>query len=279
MVDVDLEPFFDRVNHDVLMGRLERQVEDRRMLGLVRRYLEAGVMLHGVVQERYEGTPQGGPLAPLLANVRLDEVNKELEKRGQAFVRYADDCNVCVRSRRAGERVMGLLKRLYAKLRLRVNEAKSTIDCVWNRKVLGYSFWVASGRQVKRRVADKALATLKERVRLVTKRTRGRGVRQIAEELRGYLLGWKAYFQLADRPRAFSDLDEWIRHRLRAIHLKQWKRGKIIFREFHARGLSAKGAARAACNGRRWWRNSAKRINVAFPIRHFDQLDSPRLAA
>jgi hypothetical protein len=165
VVDVDLEKFFDRVNHDVLMGRLAKRIADRRMLGLIRRYLDAGIMANGVVVERHEGTPQGGPLSTLLANVLLDEVDKELEKRGHAFVRYADDCNVYVRSRRAGERVMETLRRLFAKLRLRINESKSAVARPWDRKFLGYSFWVAPGREVKRRVASKALEAMKQRVR------------------------------------------------------------------------------------------------------------------
>jgi RNA-directed DNA polymerase len=279
VVDVDLEQFFDRVNHDVLMGRLDKRIGDRRVLGLIRRYLNAGILANGVTVDRHEGTPQGGPLSPLLANVLLDEVDKELEKRGHAFVRYADDCNVYVRSKRAGERVMGLLRRLYERLRLRVNESKSAVDLAWNRKLLGYSFWVAPGRVVKRRVARKALAAMKERVRIITRRTRGRSMQQIAQELRGYLIGWKGYFRLADTPRIFSDLDEWIRHRLRAIHLKQWKRGTTIYRELRARGLSRRGAAKVASNGRRWWRNSALLINAALSIRYFDELGVPRLAA
>lgn len=279
VVDVDLEKFFDRVNHDVLMGRLARRIEDRRVLGLIRRYLEAGVLLQGVVMERSEGTPQGGPLSPLLANVLLDEVDKELEKRGHAFVRYADDCNVYVQSKRAGERVMELLRRLYAKLKLRINEAKSAVDRVWNRKFLGYSFWVAKGRTVKPRVAKKALVTMKERVRLITRRTRGRSIEQVVVELRSYLLGWKGYFQLAETPRILADLDAWIRHRLRAIHLKHWKRGRTIYRELRTRGLSEADSARVAANGRRWWRNSAMLIHKAFPTRYFDQLGVPRLAA
>jgi RNA-directed DNA polymerase len=279
VVDVDLEQFFDRVNHDVLMGRLAKRIGDRRVLGLIRRYLEAGIMANGVAVERHEGTPQGGPLSPLLANVLLDEVDKELEKRGHAFVRYADDCNVYVQSRRAGERVMGLLRRLYERLQLRINESKSAIDLAWNRKILGYSYWVAKGRTIKRRVARKALATMKERVRLITKRTRGRSIGQVASDLRSYLVGWKEYFHLADTPRIFSDLDEWIRHRLRAIHLKHWKRGRTIYRELRARGLSERTARKVAANGRRWWKNSAMAIHVAFPISYFDELGIPRLAA
>jgi RNA-directed DNA polymerase len=278
VVDVDLEKFFDRVNHDVLMGRLDKRIEDRRVLGLIRRYLDAGIMANGVVVDRHEGTPQGGPLSPLLANVLLDEVDKELEQRGHAFVRYADDCNVYVRSSRAGERVMELLRRLFARLRLRINESKSAVDLAWKRKTLGYSFWIAPGRVVKRRVAPKALASMKERVRSITKRTGGRSIEQVAAELRSYLTGWKSYFRLADTPRIFSDLDEWIRHRLRAIYLKHWNRGTTTFRELRARGLSKRGAATVASNGRRWWRNSAMLINAAFPIRYFDQLGIPRLA-
>ena len=279
VVDVDLERFFDRVNHDVLMGKLAKRLGDRRVLGLIRHYLNAGILVNGVAVERYEGTPQGGPLSPLLANVLLDEVDKELEKRGHAFVRYADDCNVYVRSKRAGERVMGLLRRLYERLRLRVNESKSALDLAWNRKLLGYSFWVAPGRVVKRRVAGKALSAMKRRVRILTRRTRGRSIGQIVQELRSYLVGWKAYFRLADTPGIFGALDEWIRHRLRAIYLKQWKRGRTIYRELRSRGLSAAGARRVAANGRRWWRNSGRLIHVAFPIRHFDELGVPRLVA
>jgi group II intron reverse transcriptase/maturase len=279
VVDVDLAAFFDRVNHDVLMGRLAKRIEDRRVLGLIRRYLNAGMLANGVTTERHEGTPQGGPLSPLLANVLLDEVDKELEKRGHWFVRYADDNNVYVKTKRAGERVMGLLRRLYAKLRLQVNESKSAVDLAWNRKILGYSFWVGPGRIIKRRVASKALATMKEKVRLLTRRTVGRSIPSVIAELRSYLLGWKEYFRLADTPGAFDELDEWIRHRLRAIHLKQWKRGPTIYRELRARGLSARGSAKVAANGRRWWRNSGMLINVAFPIRYFDDLGLPRLAA
>jgi RNA-directed DNA polymerase len=211
--------------------------------------------------------------------VLLDEVDKELEKRGHAFVRYADDCNVYVRSKRAGGRVMELLQRLYSGLRLRINESKSAVDLAYNRKLLGFSFWVAASGVVKRRVARKAIGTMKEKVRIITRRTVGRSIEQVCARLRSYLLGWKQYFQLADTPRIFADLDEWIRHRLRAIHLKQWKRGTTIYRELRARGLSDRGAAQVACNGRRWWKNSAQLINVAFPIRYFDDLGVPRLAA
>ena len=279
VVDVDLERFFDRVNHDILMGKLAKRLEDKRVLRLIRRYLEAGVMIHGVVRERHEGTPQGGPLSPLLANVLLDQVDKELEKRGHAFVRYADDGNVYVRSRRAGERVMVLLHRLYGRLRLRINEAKSTVARVWYRKFLGFSFWVAPGKTVQPRIADKALEEMKHRVRRLTRRACGRSLNQVIEDLRSYLLGWKAYFRLAATPGVFRNLDEWIRHRLRAIQLSQWKRGRTVYRELVARGIGSEAAARVAANTRRWWKNSAMELHLALPNRWFDERGLPRLGA
>ena len=279
VVDVDLEKFFDRVNHDVLMGRLARRIADRRMLGLIRRYLEAGIMAHGVVVERHEGTPQGGPLSPLLANVLLDEVDRELERRGHAFVRYADDCNVYVRSRRAGERVMGQLRRQYGKLRLKINESKSAVAFIKGRKLLGYTFWFAPDGSVRRAVSAKALRRMKERVRQITRRNGGRSVEQVVEDLRSYLWGWREYFRLANTPKVFDELDQWLRHRLRALHLKHWRRGRVIYRELRARGLSEEHARQVAGNNRRWWRNSGLLLNRAFPIRYFDQLGVPRLAA
>ena len=278
VVDVDLEKFFDRVNHDVLMGRLAKRMGDGRLLGLIRRYLEAGIMADGVVTERHEGTPQGGPLSPLLANVLLDEVDKELEKRGHAFARYADDCNVYVRSRRAGEDVMQALRRLYAKLRLRVNEAKSAVARPWGRKFLGYRFWVAKGGEVKRGVARQALETMKDRVRVITGRNRGRSLEQVSQDLRGYLVGWREYYRLADTPSVFGDLDKWVRHRLRVVHLKQWKRGRTVYRELRARGLSQPAAAYVARHTRRWWWNASTYLHVALPTRYFDGLGVPRLA-
>ena len=236
-------------------------------------------MANGVVVERWEGTPQGGPLSPLLANVLLDEVDKELEKRGHAFARYADDCNVYVRSRRAGERVMQALRGLYAKLRLRVNEAKSAVAHPQDRKFLGYSFWYAKGGEVRRRVAPKALAAMKERVRQMTRRSGGRSLKTVARELRGYLLGWKEYFQPSQTPRVFRELDEWIHHRLRQVQLKQWKRGTTTFRELRARGMGPDLAAQVAANTRRWWKNSHLAIHIALPASYFDQLGVPRLAS
>jgi group II intron reverse transcriptase/maturase len=279
VVDVDLEAFFDRVNHDVLMGRLAKRIEDKVLLGLIRRYLEAGVMVGGVTLERDEGTPQGGPLSPLLANTLLDEVDKELENRGHAFVRYADDCNVYVRSQRAGERVMGLLRQLYAGLRLRVNESKSAVDRAWNRKILGYSMLVARDGTVKRRIAPKALQAMKNRVREITRRSKGQSIASVVKQLRKYLVGWRNYYRQTDTPWEFTDLDGWIRHRLRALHLKHWKRGPKIYRELRARGLPDSDAARIAAHGRRWWKSSAMALNIALPIRYFDELGLPRLSA
>ncbi len=279
VVDVDLSKFFDRVNHDVLMGRLAKRIEDANMLRLIRRYLQAGMMSGGVVTTRHEGTPQGGPLSPLLANLLLDEVDKELERRGHAFARYADDCNVYVRSKRAGERVLSLLRRLYAGLRLRINEDKSAVAPAVARQFLGFSLWNAPGRQVKHRVASKALKAMRNKVRELTRRSCGRSMTQIAKDLRSYLLGWKGYFRLAETPKVFRVLDGWIRHRLRAIQLKQWKRGKTIYRELVTRGMTGEKAREVARNGRRWWRNSAKAIHIALPNSTFDQLGIPRLAA
>lgn len=278
VVDVDLEKFFDRVNHDVLMGRVAKRIEDKRMLGLIRRYLNAGIMANGVVVERHEGTPQGGPLSPLLANVLLDEVDKELEKRGLSFVRYADDLNVYVKSKRAGNDAMELLKQLYGQLRLRINEEKSAVDRPWNRKFLGYSFWVAPGRAVKRKVAPKALSKMKARVREITGRNRGRKLNSVFAELRSYLVGWREYFRLADTPKIFRDIDEWIRHRLRMMQLKQWKRGTTVYREMKRLGAAEDVARKVAANARRWWKNSAKLLNVALPNSYYEAVGVPRLA-
>jgi group II intron reverse transcriptase/maturase len=279
VVDVDLEKFFDRVCHDVLMERLSRRISERRVLALIRRYLEAGVMADGVAVERHEGTPQGGPLSPLLANVLLDEVDKELEKRGHAFARYADDCNVYVRSRRAGERVMSLLRRLYARLQLRVNESKSAVARATERSFLGFAFWVAPGKVVKRRVSPKALGAMKDRVRRITRRSRGRSLEQICGDLRTYLGGWKEYFRLAETPRVLRELDEWTRHRLRAVQLKQWRQGRTIYRELIARGLTQKHAVQVSANSRRWWKNSAQDLHRALPNSLFASLGVPSLGA
>ena len=278
VVDVDLERFFDRVNHDILMERLARRIADKAVLRLIRRYLVAGIMEGGVVVERYEGAPQGGPLSPLLANVLLDEVDRALEKRGHRFVRYADDCNVYVRSQKAGERVLGGLRKLYDRLHLKANEAKTAVAAATGRKFLGYALWRSAGDRIKCAVARKALETFKQRIREMTRRSGGRSLPEIAERLRAYMPGWKAYFQLAQTPKVFRGLDEWIRHRLRAVQLKHWRRGTTMYRELKALGASEADARRVAANSRCWWRNSRMRLNRAMPIAYFDRLGVPRLS-
>jgi group II intron reverse transcriptase/maturase len=278
VVDVDLEKFFDRVNHDILMDRLAKRIADKRVLRLIRRYLQAGILRHGVSSERHEGTPQGGPLSPLLANVLLDEVDRELARRGHRFVRYADDCNVYVRSRRAGERVLQGLRDCYARLALKVNESKTAVAMVWGRKFLGYCFWAAPQGVVKLAVATQAMHKLRVRIRQLTRRVRGRSLEQIAEDLRGYVPGWKAYFRLAQTPRVMRELDEWLRHRLRAVQLKQWRRGTTMYRELRLLGANPVLAARIAANARRWWHNSRMGLNNVLPIAYFDRLGVPRLS-
>ena len=278
VADVDLVKFFDRVNHDVLMERLSRRIADRRVLRLIRRYLVTGILADGVVVERHEGTPQGGPLSPLLANVLLDEVDKALEKRSLAFARYADDLNVYTGSKRAADDAMATLKRLFARLRLQVNDAKSAVARARERKFLGYSFWVAKGRVVRPRVAPAALAEMKDRVRVITSRTGGRGLTTVATELRSYLTGWRLYFQLAETPRIFTDLDEWLRHRLRAVQLKQWKRGTTVYRELRARDVPERVARAAAAHATRWWAMAAHgALQTALPNSYLDRLGVPRL--
>jgi RNA-directed DNA polymerase len=280
VVDVDLEKFFDRVNHDILIDRLQKRIGDAGVIRLIRAYLNSGIEVEGEVQQRERGTPQGGPLSPLLANVTLDEVDKELERRGHCFVRYADDANVYVRSQRAGQRVMALLLRLYGRLRLTVNATKSTVASVFQRKFLGYSFWVASGGRIHRRVADKAKRTFKQRVRELTRRSGGVSLPAVVENLRTYVLvlGWKAYFRLAQTPKVWRELDKWIRHRMRAIQLKQWKRGTTVYRELIARGASKETAQLVARNTHRWWRNSGMLLNRVLDLSWADKLGIPRLS-
>jgi RNA-directed DNA polymerase len=277
VVDVDLEKFFDRVNHDILIDRLRKRVADGGVIRLVRAYLTSGIMDGGVLMARSEGTPQGGPLSPLLANVLLDEVDKELERRGHKFVRYADDANVYVRSRRAGQRVMALLLKLYGRLRLKVNEAKSAVASVFQRKFLGYSFWAAAGGKIKRRVADKAMTTFKARVRKLTWRSGGGSLQQVVERLRSYVLGWKAYFGKAETPKVWRELDQWIRHRMRAVQLKQWRRGTTAYRDLRARGARLDVALMVAGNMRRLWHNSGTPLNGVLDLSWADQLGIPRL--
>lgn len=235
-------------------------------------------MVDGVVRERGSGTPQGGPLSPLLANVLLDEVDRELERRGHRFVRYADDATVYVRSRKAGERVMALLRRLYGRLHLRVNEAKSAVVGAFACTILGFSFWVAAGGVIKRRVAKTSLATFKQRVRQLTRRSGGRSVPDVVVRLRLYLLGWKSYYRLAQTPGVWRVLDQWLRHRLRAIQLKQWKRGTTIHRALIGLGANPEVARQVAANSRRWWRNSGLALNAVLTLAWTDKLGLPRLA-
>jgi group II intron reverse transcriptase/maturase len=277
VVDVDLEKFFDRVNHDILMSRVSRHVSDSRVLHLIRRYLNSGVMLNGVVHDREMGTPQGGPLSPLLANILLDEVDKELERRGHRFVRYADDANVYVKSQAAGERVMQGLRKMYERLKLRVNETKSKVDSVFKSKFLGYSFWVDSKGEVKRRVSERARKAFKARVKQLTRRSCGRKLSETIAKLREYLLGWKGYFGKAQTPGKFRELEEWIRHRLRSIQLKHWKRGKTMYRELLRLGAKEETARRIAGNSRSWWKNSRYLLNSVLTKAWFAEMGLPNL--
>ena len=278
VVDVDLEKFFDRVNHDILMDRMAKRIADKRVLKLIRRYLQAGIMGEGVVVERTEGTPQGSPLSPLLANVLLDEVDKELERRGHRFARYADDCNVYVRSQKAGERVLASLKRFYAKLRLKVNESKTAVGRAFGRKFLGYCFRRWTGNTVKIAVAPKAVVAFKQRIREITCRSSGRSLTQVAERMRRFVPGWKSYFRLAQTPRTFKDLDSWIRHRLRAVQLKHWRRGRTVYREALNLGASHEEAAYAASGRGRWWHHSQSAPRKILTVSYFDRLGVPRLS-
>lgn len=252
-------------------------MNDPGIIRLVRAYLNAGIMDGGVVLERAEGTPQGGPLSPLLANVLLDEVDRELERLGHRFARYADDCNVYVRSQRAGERVMALLKRRYDKLHLKINESKSAVASVFGRKFLGYALWLNPKGEVKRVVSEKALATFKQRIREITCRSFGRSIETVIDKLRSYVLGWKAYFNLAQTPRRWRQLDEWMRRRMRLLHLKQWRRGTTMYRELLKLGARPNVAQSVAALSRRWWHNSLSGIHHVLTNAYFDRIGMPRL--
>ena len=277
VVDVDLEKFFDRVNHDILMDRLARRITDKAALRLIRRYLQAGVMANGVVMARDEGTPQGGPLSPLLANVLLDEVDQSLTQHGHRFARYADDCNVYVRSQKAGERVLRWMRKMYERLHLRVNEKKTEVGPVFGRKFLGYCLRRWSGNTVKIAVAPKALDTFKQRIRDITRRVGGKSMKQVAEQMREYLPGWKAYFSLAQTPQTFKDLDSWTRHRLRAIQLKQWRTGTTAYNRLRALGATHELAALIAGGTGSWWGHSESGLNRILTVKYFDDLGFPRL--
>jgi len=279
VVDIDLEKFFDRVNHDVLMGRVARRVSDKRLLKLIRGFLSSGVMENGLVGPTDEGTPQGGPLSPLLSNLLLDEWDRELERRGHRFVRYADDCNIYVRSERAGQRVMGGAKRFLArKLRLKVNEGKSAVARPRDRKFLGFSFtW---GESARRRIAPQAILRFKERIRELTRRTRGISIERMIEELQPFMIGWRGYFGFCETPSILRDLESWTRRRLRCFLWKQWKRGRVRFKELRERGVGIDLAAKTAGSAHGPWHLSNSRaLAVALPNAFFRSLGLPELVS
>jgi RNA-directed DNA polymerase len=277
VVDLDLEKFFDRVNHDRLMAKIAERVSDKRMLKLIRAFLTAGVMEEGLVNPVDEGTPQGGPLSPLLSNIVLDEFDRELERRGLRFARYADDSNIYVRSRRAGERVMESITRfITTKLKLKVNTLKSTVGRPWERKFLGFSF--TANREPKRRIAPKAVTRFKAKVRELTSRTRGVSMERMAEELSRYLRGWIGYFGKCETPSVLEDLEKWFRRRLRSAIWKQWKRGTVRFAELRKRGVGKDLAAQTAGSAHGPWRlANSPALSIALPNAYFDSLGIPKL--
>jgi RNA-directed DNA polymerase len=279
VVDLDLEKFFDRVNHDRLMAALAQRVKDKRVLKLIRTFLNAGVLENGLVSPTDEGAPQGGPLSPLLSNLVLDELDRELEKRGHRFVRYADDSNIYVRSERAGQRVMrSVTQFITRRLKLKVNLAKSAVARPWDRKFLGFSF--TNGREPKRRIAPKARQRFKDRVRELTRRTRGISLQEMVNQLADYLRGWRGYFGSCQTPSVLRDLDSWVRRRLRCVQWKQWKRGKRRFAELRRRGVGNDLAAQTAGSPLGPWRISrSPALSFAFPGAFFESLGLPSLAA
>lgn len=280
VVDLDLEKFFDRVNHDVLMARVERKIRDRRMLGLIRRYLQSGMMVGGLVEQRVEGTPQGGPLSPLLSNILLDDLDKELERRGHRFCRYADDCNVYVKSARAGERVMASLKAfLGGKLRLKVNEAKSSVTRPWETRFLGYS--MTMHRQPRLKVAARSVERFKDKVRQLVHVGRGRNLeRFIEKDLNPVVRGWANYYGKATTYGIFEDLDGWLRRKLRCLIWRQWKRPYRRARRLIALGFTEAKAWCCAGNGRGpWWNAGAPHMNAAYPAAAFQRMGLVSLLA
>jgi RNA-directed DNA polymerase len=277
VVDLDLEKFFDRVNHDRLLAKIAERVSDKRLLKLIRAFLRAGVMENGLVSPAEEGTPQGGPLSPVLSNIVLDELDQELERRGHRFTRYADDCNIYVRSRRAGERVMSSVTRLLTtKLKLRVNSEKSAVARPWERKFLGFSF--TNHKQPKRRLAPKAVVRFKERVRELTRRTRGISLAQMVQELAEYLRGWIGYFRRCQTPSVLEALEQWLRRRLRSMVWKQWKRGTTRYRELRKRGIAAQDAAKTTgSSDGPWHLAKTPALSIALPNAYFVSLGLPEL--
>ena len=267
VVDIDLEKFFDRVNHDMLtpalhqtqcgasVARVAREVKDKRVLKLIRAYLNSGVMVNGVVMETEEGTPQGGPLSPLLSNVMLNDLDRELEERGHKFVRYADDCNIYVRTQTAGERVLESVKRyLEKKLKLKVNPKKSKVERATRAKFLGFSFWRRKG-EVFIRIANRTKERFAEKIRHLTKRTRSGEMEELIRQINQYLIGWMGYYRLARTPSVYKELDEWIRRRLRQMQWKRWKKGATRYREIVKLGVP-KGRAALGAVGTSPWRMS-----------------------
>jgi RNA-directed DNA polymerase len=278
VVDLDLEKFFDRVNHDILMGLVAKRVTDKRILKLIRSFLTAGVLEGGLISPTEEGTPQGGPLSPLLSNLMLDVLDRELEKRGHCFVRYADDCNIYVRSQRAGERVMESIERLLTKrLRLKVNKEKSAVARPSKRKFLGFSF--TSGKELRRRIAPQALVRFKSRVRKLTRATKGASLWQTTNELSCYLIGWRGYFGFCQTPSVLRKLDQWTRRRLRAIAWRQWKRGRTRFAELQRRGVGRDLAAQTAGSPHGPWRlSNSPALHIALSNAHLRSLRLAPLA-
>jgi len=273
VVDLDLEKFFDRVNHDKLMGEVRKRVKDQRIIQIIRRYLEAGAVEKEILHETTEGTPQGGPMSPLLANLLLDQLDEELAKRGHRFVRYADDCNVYVRSRRAGKRVKsGITKYLLERLKLKVNESKSAVDRPWNRRFLGFTI----SKGLNRSVSVEAIKKMKDRIREITGRTRGRNIGTIIKELSRYITGWRAYFSNAEVKSVFKELDSWIRRRLRCYIWKQW--GQRGYRELLTRGVSRDLAWNTAKSAHGPWRLShSPALLFALGAKYFANLGLPGL--
>ena len=271
VVDIDLEKFFDRVNHDVLMARVARRVKDKRLLKLIRAYLNAGIMVEGVVQERYEGTPQGGPLSPLLSNILLDELDKELERRSHRFCRYADDCNIYVKSEKAGHRVMESITRFLEKrLRLKVNRDKSAVAQPRQRKFLGYT--ITGQKSPRLKVASESVRRLKGRLKKHLRKGRGKSPSKLMEEIRPLLRGWVHYFKLSSVKSAFEELDQWIRRKLRCIQWRQWKRPRTRARKLIERGIEKKRAWVSANNGRGpWWNAGASHMNAAITVKWLAQ--------
>jgi len=279
VVDIDIEKFFDRVHHDLLMGRVAKRVGDKRLLALIRAFLRSGMMEDGLVSPTEEGTPQGGPLSPLLSNLMLDDLDRELERRGLRFVRYADDCNIYVRSERAGRRVMeGVRRFLTRKLNLTVNESKSAVARPGERKFLGFSF--TGGLQPRRRISPQARRRFQERVRGLTRRTRGVSLTQMITELSRYLTGWRGYFGFCETPSVLRELDAWTRRRLRCVVWKQWKRGRTRFAELRKRGVGSNLAAQTVGSAHGPWRIClSPALTLAMPNAYFTSLGLPSLSS